>query len=351
VALYKRPGSKFYWMKFVFDSVLIQQSTKCKARRAAEMVEAAYRTQLAMGKLGIKPKKKAIPFKRAAEEYLAWEKVNHAQKPASYERVKYSTQSAIGFFGSKLVNQFESKDIENFVVHRSKQISKKTGEKITADTISLELIAIKAIFKRMISEGYLHESPASEVPLLKPNARKFHVLTLEEERLYLMACPQPLQDVAAVILETGMRPKEVYELTRGQVDLAQGFAVVIDGKNETSNRKVWLSERAAAILDARMNRFSGEYLFPKGDRDHEGPTYQLNDQHRTARKAVGLSFRLYDCRHSFATRALENGTDLLTLAHMLGHAGLGEVMRYAHPSEALKREAVKRMGRKEAKAV
>ncbi len=28
MALYKRPNSKFWWMKFTFDGELVQQSTK-----------------------------------------------------------------------------------------------------------------------------------------------------------------------------------------------------------------------------------------------------------------------------------------------------------------------------------
>ena len=68
MALYKRPTSKYYWMKFYFDGQLIQQSTKCKARRDAETVESAFRTQLALGKIGIQPPKKAPTFEKAVEE-------------------------------------------------------------------------------------------------------------------------------------------------------------------------------------------------------------------------------------------------------------------------------------------
>jgi site-specific recombinase XerD len=55
----------------------------------------------------------------------------------------------------------------------------------------------------------------------------------------------------------------------------------------------------------------------------------------------------------FATRAPESGIDLLTLASLLGHANLKMVMRYAHPSEERKAEAIRRMQKKnkEAKAV
>ena len=156
-----------------------------------------------------------------------------------------------------------------------------------------------------------------------------------------MACPQPLSDVAALMLETGMRPIEVYKLTRFNVNLNKGFVQIVNGKTKASNRKIWLTDKAAGILSDRLEKFKGAFVFPKGEKDGDLPTYQLNEQHRAVLAATGLKFRLYDCRHTFATRMLESGIDLLTLAHLLGHSSLDEVMRYAHPSETRKSEAIK----------
>ena len=80
-------------------------------------------------------------------------------------------------------------------------------------------------------------------------------------------------------------------------------------------------------------------------------TYQLNIMHRDVLERTGLKFRLYDCRHTFAAKVLDNGTDLLTLASMFGHSNLNQVMCYAHPSETRKRDAIQQMQKKEAKAV
>ena len=89
--------------------------------------------------------------------------------------------------------------------------------------------------------------------------------------------------------------------------------------------------------------------------DGELATKSLNKIHLTTIRRLGFSFRLYDCRHSFATRALESGVDLLTLAAILGHANLKVVSRYAHPSEDHKADAIRRMQRaripRKAKAV
>lgn len=94
-----------------------------------------------------------------------------------------------------------------------------------------------------------------------------------------------------------------------------------------------------------------EFLFPKNNNESDAPIFQIHKLHQKTIKKLDLEFRLYDCRHTFATRVLDNGIDLLTLASMLGHSNLNNVMRYAHPSETRKNEAIKQMQKKAAKAV
>jgi integrase len=54
-------------------------------------------------------------------------------------------------------------------------------------------------------------------------------------------------------------------------------------------------------------------------------------------------FRIYDLRHTGATRAAEAGMDMPTLAALLGHSKLNMVMRYAHPQERHQSEAIKQL--------
>jgi integrase len=51
---------------------------------------------------------------------------------------------------------------------------------------------------------------------------------------------------------------------------------------------------------------------------------------------------LYDLRHTFATRMVEAGCDLPTLAAILGHSGLRMVMRYVHPTAQHQKEAMRK---------
>jgi site-specific recombinase XerD len=54
------------------------------------------------------------------------------------------------------------------------------------------------------------------------------------------------------------------------------------------------------------------------------------------------AFRPYDLRHTYGTRAIEGGTDPLTLMRLMGHADLKTTSRYVHLSQRHLGEAQKR---------
>ena len=342
MALYKRPNSKFWWMKFTFDGELVQQSTKVANKRDALTIEAAFRHELALGRIGIKPKKDAPTFADAASDFLLWAKVNHAEQSTA-RRERFAVNVLADFFGKRRVDVIESKDVEKFVVWRSEQTSRKTKTFITRETVNGELITLKKIFKRLVNEEILSKNPTVAVKLLKTNEASFHVISDDEEKLYLMACSQPLQDVATLMLETGMRCGEVYRIKRSEVFLGKGLLKVTKGKTKASIRQVHLSDKAAGVLRYRLNKFKGENLFPQNDEDFRAATETIDKMHIRTMERVKMSFRLYDCRHTFASRAVENGIDLLTLSQILGHNGLKTISRYAHPSESYKADAIKKM--------
>ncbi len=352
MSLYKRPNSKFWWMKFFFSGELVQQSTKVANKRDALQIEAAYRHELALGRIGIEPKAKAPTFTKAVEDFLVWSKIEHAEKSNTYKRYYFSGELLKKYFGNVKVDKIQKKDVEDFIVWRSCQTSRKTKDFITRETINNELLTLKIILKRLVESRILRDSPARGVKQLKANDRNFHVITGDEEKLYLLAAPQPLQDVMVIMLETGMRCGEVYRVRRSDVSLEKGFLQVVKGKTDSSIRQVHLSDRARKVLQYRMEKFKGENLFPQNDIDGRAATLTLDRKHLETIKTLKMKFRLYDARHTFASRAVEGGIDLLVLASILGHSNLKMVMRYAHPSEGFKADAIRKMeNNRKAKAV
>lgn len=92
-----------------------------------------------------------------------------------------------------------------------------------------------------------------------------------------------------------------------------------------------------------MEKATGAYLFPH-QTDPNQPIPKVNNAHSRALKRSGVPpFRLYDLRHTFATRTTIAGVDLVTLAAILGHARIQMVLRYAHPTQAHQANAMIRI--------
>src|SRR5262249_31502015 len=186
-------------------------------------------------------------------------------------------------------------------------------------------------------------NPVSEIEFLSENNEQTRVLSFEEQRKYLASASDTLKDVASIMLETGMRPEEVYRIRKENVEVEQGYLFNPFGKTKAAKRKIPLTATALAVLKRRLKDAKGEYLFPHR-RDRDKPMLKVNNAHTTALKNSKVkAFRLYDLRHTWATRAAEAGMDMPTLAALLGHSKLNMVMRYAHPQEQHQADAVKKL--------
>ncbi len=60
-----------------------------------------------------------------------------------------------------------------------------------------------------------------------------------------------------------------------------------------------------------------------------------------ARSRAGIpDLRFHDLRHTFATRLIERGVDLITVKELLGHGSVRMTVRYTHSNRERKRDAV-----------
>jgi integrase len=85
------------------------------------------------------------------------------------------------------------------------------------------------------------------------------------------------------------------------------------------------------------------YIFPSPN-NPERPIGSVRKAHDGAvrRAKVKPAFRLYDLRHTYASRAVMAGVDLPTLGALLGHTTIQMTMRYVHPAEEHKKDAAKK---------
>jgi integrase len=338
MAIYKRGNT--YWFEFIFEGRRIRRSAKTRSRKAAREIESAYRVKLAKGEVGLEEPKRAPAFAAALKEFLVWSEHQHAGRPSTHRRYEVSSKALKRFFGFTPLDQITPQTVEKFKTLRARKKSEYTGRPLRPATINRELACLKILFNRF--EDTVPKNPVRKVKFFDEDNEQMRVLTGDEEKLYLLAASQPLRDIATLMLETGMRPEEVCRTRRENVHLDQGYLFNPFGKTKAARRKVPLSDRASGVLARRLEEIKGDFVFPgrvtdqpivKVNAAHVVTLARINRIRAEANESPIPRFRLYDFRHTWATRAAMAGIDLVTLAAMLGHSRIQMVLRYAHPTE------------------
>jgi integrase len=351
MSIYKRSG--VYWYHFLFNGEHIQHSTKQGNPRTARQIEAAFRTALAKGDVGITERQKAPGFKDAMKAFLEWSEGEHKAHPATHRRYKVSSIALLGHFGDEPIDRITPEAVEAFKTARALESAtakgkekgkrKSTGKRIRPATLNRELACLKALFNHALKSDFTFRNPVCRVDFLPENNEQTRVLSYDEQSKYLAKATPFLRDVATLMLETGMRPEEVYRITPANVNLAGGFLFIPFGKTKAARRRVPLTTTAKGVLARRMAGLKAPFLFPC-DTDASRPVPKVNNAHdRAVKDSKVAKFRLYDLRHTWATRAAESGIDLVTLASLLGHSKIQMVLRYAHPTQEHQARSVERL--------
>src|SRR5262249_16997267 len=94
------------------------------------------------------------------------------------------------------------------------------------------------------------------------------------------------------------------------------------GKTKAARWRIPLNAIARAVLKMRIESAKGIYVFPHR-KDCNRPMTSVKTGHTSALLSSKVAtFRIYDLRHTWATRAAEAGMDMPTLAALLGHSKL-----------------------------
>jgi integrase len=351
MSIFKR--GNVYWYHFLFNGEHIQKSTKQGNPRTARQIEAAYKTALAKGEVGIIERKKIPGFKAAMAHFLSWSKQEHQMAPSTAERYRYSSFALLNFFGDKPLNKITPEDVERYKTSRAAEFKTvrgkdkkrvQTKQRLRPATVNRELACLRAMFNHAIKGDVPLRNPISKTAakVLREDNEQTRVLSYDEQGKYLAKASPMLFDVATLMLETGMRPEEVYRIQPKNVHLAENYVFNPYGKTKAAKRRIKLTATSKSILARRLANCEA-FLFPC-EADAMRPLPGIQSAHaRALRESEVAQFRPYDCRHTWATRAVEAGIDLVTLAAMLGHSKINMVLRYAHPTQEHQTNAMDKM--------
>lgn len=183
---------------------------------------------------------------------------------------------------------------------------------------------LAAIYNYAIDRGITKTNPT--IGIRKPAARqrrdylRLHEIEKMAVALDGLAASGTNPSAIAILqllMLTGCRPGEIEGLKWTEVDFESKCLRLANTKTGYSVRP--LSIPAMQILDRRTRLDGSPYVFPaaRGDGYYSGSKRIW----AKARDAAGLTGKVrYHARHAVATLSLAGGTDIVSVANMLGHA-------------------------------
>lgn len=344
MSIFKR--GNVYWYHFLFNGKHIQESTKQGNPRVARQMEAAHRTALAKGEVGIREKKPVPTLKEFIDNrFEPWAKgqFEHSSPKTwkGWYRTNLRVLSDFPALAEKKLDQVTSEDAASFAAHR--QTKKKQ-----VSTINSSLRVLRRLLRVAVEWGVIPASP--KIKLLRGERHRERVISSVEESKYLAVAPEPLCSIATVLIDTGMRPEECFRL-RWEfitwVNGRHGSLLVTHGKTDAARRALPMTPRVRAILEARWKRADNPregwvWSAPTASGHVESSTLKkqqvrvfktLADEAKRSDEKPIRPFVLYTLRHTFLTRLGASGCNVWTLARIAGHSSIQMSSRYVHPSE------------------
>lgn len=145
----------------------------------------------------------------------------------------------------------------------------------------------------------------------------------------------------SLLYSSGLRVGEVCSLKYSDIE-RKNMRIHIGRSKNRSDRYAILSQNALDILTEYWFAFDKptDWLFPS-QRDTSKPCCTFNVMRWMAQHEaeLGWEHRLtsHSFRHAFGTHLYENGTDLLTIKHLMGHRSLHSTLVYIHLASYHKR--------------
>jgi integrase len=301
----------------------------------AEKALAVRKGQIVQGRFELHPQMSVPTFQQFAERYTEYSKVN---KRGFYNE-KYRIAQLVKFFGKRKLSDLTGWDGE--------KLKARLNSSMKPATVNRLLGNLKHMMSMAMKWNILIKNPFAGVKLLQVPKFRERILTKEEEEVLLSACDRVrapyLRPIVMLALNTGMRKGEILSLQWAQVDLVNRLIHVYNGKTAQSDRRIPMNDTVFEVLANLSERRKSDFVFPS----HRKPGDRFRDPKVGFLKAIrmaGISkCRFHDLRHTFASRLVRAGVDLITVQHLLGHATITMTARYAHSLADDKIAAVRRL--------
>ena len=180
---------------------------------------------------------------------------------------------------------------------------------------------------------------ALRIKLMKEEGRSATIDSEAETKL-LEVAKQPLRDVLIIMLDSGMRPGEVFRICWKDIDWNRGTIFIPRGKTPRSRGYVPMSDRVMEALHLRRTGPERGWMFPSDSRPGHLTIVVTAFETAHAEAKLSSEIKLDSVRHTLATKIMGATDDLSLVMRALGHTNAQTAMIYQHLSLGWVRDVV-----------
>lgn len=198
-------------------------------------------------------------------------------------------------------------------------------------SVKMGYFALKFLFTRVYHKEWAKEylpTPkiAKTLPLVLGTEEVFDVLSVIKNLKH--------RSIIMFIYSTGVRISECVNIKLTDIDSKRMQVNIQEGKG-LKQRKVPLSPVLLKILRRYYKEYKPQYYLFEGaggKGTHLGVTAvrELCKKARYLTPSITKHYTPHTFRHCFATHLLEQGTNLLIIQRLMGHASLSNTLKYLH---------------------
>jgi len=279
---------------------------------------------------GVKEQKQ-IRFRKVEGMFIEnYSKVNKR----SWKDDFYRLRKCSDFFGNVNLDEVSPLDLEKL-----KSSMLKAG--ISKSTINRHLAILKTFYNVAIEWGYANQNPVKGVKFFsEKDTLRQRILTAKEEDRLLEAASEHLKPILIIALHTGMRRGEVLSLQWSPHIDFETREIRVEETKSGKPRIVDINSRLFnELMRLKNENQNNRYVFvnPKTGK----PYRKLQTSFDGACRRAGIEgLRFHDLRHTFASRLVEEGVDLIRVKELLGHSTVKITERYTHSSREERKKAV-----------
>ena len=307
MGLYRRKGSKFWWMSYTADKERSFVSTKTSSKEIARKILRKREGEIALGLFKVGLQGERLTFGELCDEFLG----SHTPTVSinSQRNHQLFVKNLRGYFGNRKLTEIHRRMIEEYRNHRRRQPSQRNPKTtVKGATVNREIQCLHCIFQFAITRKYITESPAAGVKHFDERRERpaKRMLGVDEEQRILEAAPPHLRVAIILLVQTGGRTyTEGLSLRWEQVDL-ENLVIHLGGdvKTKDSAQPVPLTRLACEVLQEwrKGQTRQSPFVFPS-PYNLDKPIGTVKTAWKATLRRAGVSyFPIYNLRHVFCTR-------------------------------------------------